>query len=43
MSVTETLGKAFTRIFKTSSERYVRKRGDFVDQVNTLEAEFGLL
>ena len=43
MSVTETLGKAFTRIFKTSSERYVRKRGDFVDQVNALEAEFGLL
>jgi preprotein translocase subunit SecA len=43
MAVTETLGKAFTRIFKTSSERYVRKRTDFVEQVNALEPEFGLL
>ncbi len=39
----QVIGKAFTKIFKTSSERYVRKREDFIEQVNSLEAEFNQL
>ena len=41
--VTQLIGKAFTKVFKTSSERYVRQRVDLIDKINVLEADYGLL
>jgi len=41
--VTQIIGKAFTKVFKTSSERYVRQRVNLVAQIFGLEAEFGRL
>ena len=43
MSVQETLGKVFTKVFKTSSERYVKKTADFIERVNALEPELAAL
>ena len=41
--VTQLIGKVFTKVFKTSSERYVRQRVNLVSQINALETEFGQL
>jgi len=43
MEILETLGKLLTRMFSTSSERYVKRRGDFLDSINTLEPELAQL
>jgi len=41
--VMEILGKTLTRVFRTSSQRYVKRRQEFVAQVNSLESELALL
>ena len=43
MEVLESIGKGLTKVFKTSSERYVKKHQDFVDQINALEPEMAQL
>ncbi|MBN1846890.1 MAG: SEC-C domain-containing protein [Sedimentisphaerales bacterium] len=37
MDIMEGIGKALTRVFRTSSERYVKKRQDFITAVNEWE------
>ena len=39
MELLETLGNVLTRMFSTSSERYVKRRGDFLERINELEPE----
>ena len=43
MDVRQTIGKTLTKVFSTSSERYVKKRRDFNVEINELEAEYGQL
>ena len=40
MDTRQTIGKTMTRLFSTSSERYVKKRRDFNTEINSLEDEF---
>ncbi len=41
--VTEYIGKTLLKIFRSSSDRYVKKRQDFVSRVNALEEQYGRL
>jgi len=43
MSVMEILGKTLLKLFSSSSERFVKKRQDFVARINEQEAEYGRL
>ena len=43
MSFLESLGKGLTKIFGTSSDRYVKKQASFVSGLSDLEKQFGLL
>ena len=43
MDVRQAIGKTLTKVFSTSSERYVKKRRDFSVEINELEAEYGQL
>ena len=43
MDVLESIGKGLTKVFKTSSERYVKKHLDFVADINSLEPELASL
>ncbi len=43
MDVREVIGKTLTKVFKTSSERYVKNRIDFVAEINEWEAELAAL
>ncbi|MBN1436346.1 MAG: preprotein translocase subunit SecA [Sedimentisphaerales bacterium] len=43
MAGLETIGSILTRIFKSSSERYVKKREQFVAEINELELEYSRL
>ena len=43
MTVVEYIGKTLLRTFKSSSERYVRRREEFVREVNELEPAYGRL
>ena len=39
MATMEIIGKTLTRLFSTSSERYVKKHSDFIAEINALEPE----
>ncbi|MBN1764093.1 MAG: SEC-C domain-containing protein [Sedimentisphaerales bacterium] len=43
MAVTEYIGKTLLKIFSSSSDRYVKKRHDFVAYINELEEEYSRL
>ncbi|MCK4628362.1 MAG: hypothetical protein KAT56_05125, partial [Sedimentisphaerales bacterium] len=43
MAITEYIGKTLLKMFKSSSDRYVKRRQEFVEQINAIEEELGLL
>jgi len=43
MDVLEIIGKTLTRLFSSSSERYVKKRQEFLSRINALESEYNQL
>ncbi len=43
MAFNDILGKGLLKLFSSSSQRYVKKRREFVNQINGLESEYGQL
>jgi preprotein translocase subunit SecA len=43
MTITEYIGKTLLKMFKSSSDRYVKHRQEFVEQIKALEEEYGRL
>ena len=39
MAIMEIIGRTLTRLFSTSSERYVKKHTDFIAEINALEPD----
>ncbi|MBN2377260.1 MAG: preprotein translocase subunit SecA [Sedimentisphaerales bacterium] len=39
MAIMEIIGKTLTKLFSTSSERYVKKHSDFIAEINALESD----